>query len=60
MNNHICHYCHKIDVEMQYDRNIKGMVCINCSKLIKEKGKTPPVPKNNTNEREGDPGNKNY
>ena len=53
MNNHICEYCHRIDVEMHYDHYTKGMVCISCSKLIHEKGTTPPVPKKNTNEREG-------
>ena len=29
MNNHICKYCHKINVEMTYDKNEKGMVCFN-------------------------------
>ena len=56
MNNHICIYCKRIEVQMQYDKYKKGMVCIDCLKLIHEKGIIPPVAKINTNEREGDPG----
>ncbi len=56
MNNHICTYCHRIEVQMQYDKYIKGMVCIDCFKLIHEKGIIPPVAKINTKKREEDPG----
>ena len=59
MNNHICKYCHKIDVEMTYDKNEKGMVCFNCLRLIHEEGIIPPVGNKNTNEREGVPGANN-
>jgi len=41
---------------MQYDKYIKGMVCIDCFKLIHEKGIIPPVAKINTKKREEDPG----
>ena len=56
MNNHICEYCHRIDVEMHNDDYIKGMAWICCFKLIYEKGIIPLIPKKNTNEREGVPG----